>query len=211
MRNTKLSHTQVENRLSEIYHTIFVCKETSTEANARVVKFMNELKERTPAGARRYSQEFVGYARGFARALDRRIMDGPDALVEFVYRDANGVVYSTHRATTREHTTDEFYDTGRGSELGNMECAHVWKGTTKPFTPWTIPNVESAKHAAREAIKKDGRYAIGLQGTSKCPVCYAVVFCDKFIGVADTETLAYDLAAEYERARMAPYNGKAPV
>lgn len=203
MRNLKLSHTQVENRLSEIYSTAASCKQTSAELNTAVREYLAMLNERTPGGTRRYCQEFVGYARGFARCLDRRIMEGPDALVEFVYRDAEGVCYSTHRLTTHYHTTEEFYETGRGCELGNMECAHVWKGTSKPFTPWTIPNVESAKHAAREAIKKDGRYSLGKP--TGAFQWYDVYFCDVYVGRAETETLAYDLAAEYDAKRMAPY------
>lgn len=34
---------------------------------------------------------------------------------------------------------------GRGHELGAMECAHVWKGTAAPYTPWTIANKKAGE------------------------------------------------------------------
>jgi hypothetical protein len=202
-RNTKLTHRDVETRLGDIYSTAEICKFTSAEINARVRSFMDLLNERTPGGARRYSQEFVGYARGFARALDRRIMEGPRCLVEFVYRDANGVIYSTHATTDHAHTTEEFYSTGRGSELGNLEAAHVWKGTDKPFTPWAIPNVESAKFRAREEVKKDNRYSVTLEGAGHTHPRYVVRFCGEWEGMWLTETEAWDQAAEHKANRDA--------
>lgn len=205
MRNLKMNHMQVETRLSDLHSTAYICKQTSNELRTRVRDFLVTLNERTPGGSRRYSQEFVGYARGFARCLDRRIMEGPTAFVEFVYRDAQGVIYSTQATTDFEHTTEEFYSTGRGSELGNLECAHVWKGTDKPFTPWTIPNVESAKHHAREEIKKDGRYTVRLEHIgAQDGAHYVVRFCDEWQNLhSKSELEAWDMAAEHNVKRMA--------
>jgi len=207
MATAKLNHMQVETRLSDIFSHAVICKQTSSEWNGMVREFLAMLNERTPGGTRRYSQEFVGYARGFARCLDRRIMEGPDALVEFVYRDAEGVCYSTHKTSTHR-STEEFYETGRGCELGDMECAHVWKGTSKPFTPWTIPNVESAKHKARESAKSDPRYTVSLEGTGKATLCYVVRFCGEWAGQRDTEIKAWDLAAAHHAERQALLKGE---
>lgn len=71
------------------------------------------------------------FARGYLRAL----LDGLWQEVEFCYRDSKGVIYSTAKDSTHRKT-EEFYSSGRGHLLGDMESAHLWKGTDKPYTIW---------------------------------------------------------------------------
>ena len=86
-----------------------------------------------------------------------------------------------------------------------MECAHVWKGTNKPFTPWTIPNVESAKHKAREEVKKDCRYSVQREFIGAQDGAHWVVrFCDEWQNLHSiSEVEAWDMAADHNAKRVA--------
>jgi hypothetical protein len=203
---TILSTSQIETRLGDIHSTAQVCKQTSAELNERLTAFMVELCERTPGGKRRYSVEQIGYARGYCQALYHRIMREQ---VEFVYRDQrDGVIYGTHKDSTFR-STEPFYQAGRGSEFGEMECAHVWKGTYKPFTPWSVPNQDMRDRAAVKAAKADSRYTVTQEGTGSINGPQWVVrFCGEWVDIRATETEAYKLAAEHHTERQALLKGE---
>jgi len=105
--------------------------ETSDALAARVAKIREELNSKTPAGRRRYS-EYERYAvSGYIMARHDDVWQH----VEFCYRDAEGTLFSVDRNSTHRKT-EEFYAANRGHELMQLESAHVWTGTDKPYTPW---------------------------------------------------------------------------
>ena len=57
--------------------------------------------------------------------------------MEFAIGTRRVTLFSTHRDSTHRKT-EEFYSAGKGSELGKLESAHVWKGTDKPYTAWSL-------------------------------------------------------------------------
>ena len=197
---TKLTTMQVESHIREIYTSAQACRMTSSALNVRIAGFLAELNSRTESGRRRYSVEFVGYARGFAAAHDRILMQEQ---VEFVYRDKAGAIFSTWRQSAHR-STEEFYDAGRGIELGEMEAAHVWKGTDKPFTAWTVPNRESEKYAARKAVKEDKRYSVTREWMGAPKAQWVVRFCDEWLNLYhEDEQEAWNLAATHSAERQA--------
>jgi hypothetical protein len=201
---TILSTSQIETRLGDIYSTAQICKQTSEVLNERLLAFMVELCERTPGGRRRYSVEAIGYARGYSQALYHRIMREQ---VEFVYKDPQGVIFTTHFTSNHRRTTEEFYQASRGVELGEMDAAHVWIGTDKPFTPWSVPNQDMRDRQAVKAAKADSRYSVTLEGTGQQGLCYVVRFCGEWRGQRTTETEAWKLAASDHAERQALLSG----
>jgi len=130
---------QIETATADIFSTATICRHTSAELYQRLREQITEpMQTRTPAGRRR----FTSFARGYAAGV---IAEKLNALwykeVEFCYRDEAGQIFSTHKQSAHR-STEEFYAAGRGVELARMECAHVWKGTDKPFTPWTSSTPE---------------------------------------------------------------------
>lgn len=107
--------------------------ETQEQLLARLQIIRDELNSKTPGGAWRYDQYMRAHAQGYIQARHDDVMR---KYVEFCYRDAAGVLYSTHRDSTHRKT-EEFHASGRGAELSTLEGTHVWKGTDKPFGPWT--------------------------------------------------------------------------
>lgn len=197
---TILSTSQIETRLGDIYSTAYITKPTSAELHERLNNFLAELCERTPGGRRRYSVETIGYARGYARALDNQIMREQ---VEFVYRSLHsGYIYSTHKQSTHK-STEEFYEKGEGALLGEMEAAHVWKGTDKPFTPWSVPNQDMRDRQAVALAKSDSRYSVQSYGLAFNGKGWAFLWLDKVMGSADTEAAAWLLAAKHKAERDA--------
>jgi len=119
---------QAISSIRDAYSTSRSLKSTAEVTSERVSNIFKALPKSTP----RHVREFL---RGYNHALNDALWSD----VEFCYRDAEGVLYSTHRGSTHR-STEEFYSTGRGCELGNLECAHVWRGTDKPYTDWAISN-----------------------------------------------------------------------
>lgn len=110
--------------------------------HAEIASNARAVLDSMPKRMRQYEKT---YASGYIRAL----LDALWSEVEFCYRDASGVLYSTHKDTPHRKT-EEFYSSGRGCELGNMEGAHVWKGTDKPFTAWSVVGAEFKTVSADE-------------------------------------------------------------
>lgn len=106
-------------------------RSTSADIHVKALAVLSAMPKRMAVSERTF-------ARGYLRAL----MDALWSDVEFCYRDAQGVLYSTHSDSTHRKT-EEFYQSGRGSELAALECAHVWKGTDKPFTAWSVIGANS--------------------------------------------------------------------
>lgn len=127
---------EARSTVREIFVSAKCCRMTSSELNKRCVDIKAELNSRTETGRRRYPVWLSGFVQGIAHELRERIMEEE---VEFCYRNEQGDIFSTHKTSTHA-STELFYAAGRGSELGDMECAHLWKGTDKPYTAWTVPN-----------------------------------------------------------------------
>lgn len=126
-----VAHTAVNDAFSAARHF----RESHEQIDARIARIRAELYSKTPAGRWRYSQFDRYEVSGYIAARYDDIWQH----VEFCYRDASGVLFSTHRESTHRKT-EEFYAAGRGSELSTLEAAHVWKGTDRNYTPWRRPN-----------------------------------------------------------------------
>lgn len=133
MRNLKLSRNEWKSVVHEIFMSAYYTGSTHSEILESLQKRVYDpLNERTESGKRRYSPSDFSYILGYIDAQYEWVW----TQVEFAYRDNAGVVYSTHRETQQEHTTEEFYSQGRGIELADMERCHLWKRNSKPFTEW---------------------------------------------------------------------------
>ena len=120
--------------IRDIFSMAKVCKWTDAELNDRIVrKIWEPMNSRTPSGRKRFSEYMRGFAAGIVQSERDRIWREK---VEFCYRDSDGVLFSTWKESVHRKT-EEFFNAGRGSELGKMECAHVWVGTDKPFGPFS--------------------------------------------------------------------------
>lgn len=122
-------------RIRDAVSTGRIMKMTHAEIHAKALAVLNAMPKRMTQGERTY-------ARGYLQAL----LDALWSEVEFCYRDASGTMFSTARDTARR-TTEEFYSTGRGCELGKLESAHIWKGSDKVFTDWSA-SVDQAAFTA---------------------------------------------------------------
>lgn len=103
-----------------------VMKETSTKIHARTLTIMRNA----PKGLPRHVRDYV---QGYIHAL----LDALWLEVEFCYRDAEGVIFSTQQGSTHR-STEEFYLNNKGHLLADMESAQLWKGTDKPYTEWSL-------------------------------------------------------------------------
>lgn len=112
-------------RIKDIVSSGRIQKMTHSAIHARCLAAFDSMPKRMPQFERTY-------ARGYMYAL----LDALWTDAEFCYRDANGTLFSTWRESVHRKT-EEFYSSDRGAELALLECAHVWRGTDKPFTDWT--------------------------------------------------------------------------
>lgn len=124
--------------LQDRIHSIFVmaklCGWSSLELNKAVRdQIGTPMASRTPRGNPRHSKFMRGFAYGLQMAEYENIWRNE---VEFCYRDAAGVIFSNHDESWHK-SVNRYYDSGRGSELGQMECAHLWKNTHTAFTDWS--------------------------------------------------------------------------
>ena len=127
----KLSLTEIGNRIDSIHAQARIGGFSSVWLSGQIGELHKELNSRTAAGHRRYSLYCAHYASGYAHACWQAMWTH----LEFCYQDASGKLYSTHRQSVHART-EEFYAAGRGAELGDLPCTHVWKGTAKPFAPF---------------------------------------------------------------------------
>lgn len=134
-----LSLTQWETRIADIFSCAASFHSNHTEQNERITQWVHcELNRKH--GARRVYPAFVqGYVFGLLAA--HRAAQW--SKMEFCYVE-NGILFSTHMGSVHR-STEEFYASGRGSELSKLPCAHFWKGTDKPFTPIRPINGEFAE------------------------------------------------------------------
>lgn len=128
---TRIGLQEIEAIVSNIFITASACRWTHSRLVDELgTKVWTPLNQRFPNGKRKFSQYLCGYASGLVHAYTDAIWRND---VEFVYRSTDGALFSTSKNSTHR-STEEFYSAGRGCELGNMDCAHVWRGTDKPFT-----------------------------------------------------------------------------
>jgi len=126
-----LSLQQIETRINEVFTMAKLCKHTTVQLNDSIAKSMEVIYSRTPSGRLRYSIWEQGYSRGLIAANNSAIWQD----VEFCYRDKDGIIYSTAR-NSMHRSIDILYGNGKSSLINNMECAHLWIGSYKEYTPW---------------------------------------------------------------------------
>lgn len=124
-----LTLTQWESRLFQEFSSAESYRSTHDEQNKRIAECVHAELKRMHGKRRVYPAFVQGYVFGLLAA--HRAAQW--SKMEFCYVE-NGVLFSTHRESVHRNT-EEFYASGRGSELGKLPCAHFWKGTDKPFTP----------------------------------------------------------------------------
>lgn len=123
--------SEFETRVHDAIFDAKLCHVKSSELSAKFDKIREEVYSRTPSGRARYDRWTQGAVAGMIQYASHSLWEK----MEFCYRDSEGIIFSTHKDSIHR-TTEELYAVGRGCELANMECAHVWKGTDKPFTQW---------------------------------------------------------------------------
>lgn len=132
MLTPSITYDQAATMIREINSMAFYAKNTHNQLFDKYQQIMKEANSRTKSGRRRYSARFARFVAGM---IHIELQDNLQS-VEFVYRDQDGVIYSTMKGSSHR-SIEEFYATGRGVELGKMERAHVWIGTDKPYTAWS--------------------------------------------------------------------------
>ncbi len=146
---TTVTFEQLERRISDI----FVMAKYGHWTYYQIAECLHErvdkpLAERSAAGNPRHSKFVRGFAYGVKRAGYQNIERNE---LEFCYRDALGVLYSTRRGSTHK-STEDFYTRGVGSQLGNMECGHVWRDTGVSIDGWKYPNGAMCMWAPRPGL-----------------------------------------------------------
>lgn len=123
--------SELETRISELFTMAIICKYPSDELNAYLKTYIfDPLNAKYPSGKPKFSNYLKGYAQGCISVHRARIIN---ELTEFCYL-VDGELYSTHKQTDKRKT-EEFYQAGRGAELGNYPSGFYWKGSTKPYIP----------------------------------------------------------------------------
>lgn len=121
--------SELDTLISQIFSSAAIFKSTSDEIQDRLkAQIFDPLNAKYPSGKPKFSNYLKGYAQGCISIHRARIMN---ELTEFCY-NVNGELYSTHKQTDKRQT-EEFYQAGRGSELGNYPNGFYWKGSTKPY------------------------------------------------------------------------------
>lgn len=143
MRKLYPTYRAAASAVNDAFSAARIFRDSHVQIDARVQRIYDELNSKTPAGKWRYPSYVRYHTAGYISARYDDIWKH----VEFCYRDADGALFSTHRDSTHRKT-EEFYATGRGSELGRLESAHVWKGTDRNYTQWSR---QSAEHETVEA------------------------------------------------------------
>lgn len=123
--------SEAHSAVNDAFRTARHFHESSDALNERIAKIRTELNSRTRTRYR-YSQYERYEVSGFIAARYEDVWQH----VEFCYRDASGTLFSVDR-NSAHRKTQEFYDSDRGQELGQLEHAYVWKGTDKTYTRWT--------------------------------------------------------------------------
>lgn len=126
---------QLASRIADIFINARIYHWTGDELNAALRKIDNELDHRTAAGRRRYPVHMVTYVHGYADAMREDLWRNH---VEFVYREPGStVLYSTWRQSSHRSVDVLHARNQATAQWYALECAYVWRGTDKSFTPFT--------------------------------------------------------------------------
>ena len=131
MKKSVLSLLQFQTWIADVIFSARLCHIKSSELSSKFDKIREEVYSKTASGRYRYDRWTQGAVCGMIQYASNSLLEK----VEFCYRDAQGTIFSTEKDSIHR-STEEFFDSGRGCELGEMECAHVWRGTDKPYTAW---------------------------------------------------------------------------
>ena len=130
-RKSILLLSQFQTRVHDVIFSAGLLRIKSSELSSKFDKIREEVYSKTASGRSRYDRWTQGAVCGMIQYASNSLWEQ----VEFCYRDAQGTIFSTEKDSIHR-STEEFYASGRGCELGEMECAHVWRGTDKPYTAW---------------------------------------------------------------------------
>lgn len=131
MKKTILSLSEFQTRVHDAIFSAEQCHLNSSELHEKFNQIRDEVYSRTPGGRSRYDRWTHGSVCGMIQYAHNSLWQQ----VEFCYRDNEGTIFSTEKNSIHR-SAEEFYAAGRGCELANMECAHLWRGTSKPYTEW---------------------------------------------------------------------------
>lgn len=130
-RNIMKTFTQIDTAIEDAFSVATISKLSSQSLTELLDRYiMNELRSKTVSGRRRYPEYYRTYANGYIKA---KINDIYRHHLEFCYIDDDGSLVSTHKGT-KHRSTEEFYQAGRGVELGDKEAHHYWKDSDKAFS-----------------------------------------------------------------------------
>ena len=130
-RKSILSLSQFETRVHDVIFSAGLYHIKSSELYEKFNEIREEVYSRAPSGRPRYDRWTQGAVCGMIQYAHNSLWEK----LEFCYRDSEGNIFSTGKDSVHR-STEEFYASGCGCELGNMECAHVWRGTDKAYTEW---------------------------------------------------------------------------
>ena len=130
-RKSILLLSQFETQIRDVIFGAKICHIKSSELSSKFDKIREEVYSKTASGRSRYDRWTQGAVCGMIQYASNSLWEK----VEFCYRDAQGTIFSTEKDSIHR-STEEFYASWRGCELGEMECAHIWRGTDKPYTAW---------------------------------------------------------------------------
>lgn len=129
-----ITNAQLHSAVHEVATMAHITKPEAMELYAKFAeKIGDPLEERQPNGRRKHSERTAGFAQGLIYLEIQNIWHEH---IEFVYKNEQGVLFSTHKQSTFRRT-EEYFSSNRGHELGDLPCAHVWRGTEKLWTPWS--------------------------------------------------------------------------
>lgn len=139
MKNTVLSLSQWETRVSDAFGIITIGRVTHAESLDIIDRrIYTELNSRTATRAR-----YPAYVKGFVAGLisARRASIWRDH-VEFCYM-VDGVLYTTSKANTGKPKTEEWHARGQGHILAGSQSAHYWIGTDKQYSGVPVDKVQA--------------------------------------------------------------------
>lgn len=115
----------------EFIRTARIMKPTHAQIHGQFMSgIYATMSAKSESGRARYTAADRAYVQGAFDVLLNQLWQE----VEFVYRDAAGNIYGTHRDSIYPYWQDAGLD---GAAVNSMESAHLWKGTDKVFTEWS--------------------------------------------------------------------------
>lgn len=118
------SHMRMRTLIGDIFNMHIISCSTSEQISETLkLSVWEPLAAKRPSGRYRCQRWMASYCHGL---IDLHYDLIQRHHVEFVYRFADGVAYSTHK-DSKHRKTEEFYQAGKGHLLGLMPSGFIWK------------------------------------------------------------------------------------